>query len=46
VVRLPAGAKDSSFLQRIQTNAGSHPVSYSVDTGDSFLQPKPAELKG
>jgi hypothetical protein len=32
MVRIPAGARDFSFLQNVQTGSGFHPASCSMDT--------------
>ena len=34
-VQIPAGASNSSLLQKVQTDFGPHQVSYLVDTGRS-----------
>jgi hypothetical protein len=41
-VRFPAGAGNFSLHHRIQIDSGSHPASYPVGTGVSFLGGKAA----
>jgi hypothetical protein len=40
VVRCLAGARYISLLQSVQTDSGTHTVSYSVVSGASFLEGK------
>jgi hypothetical protein len=36
MIRIPAGTRDSSLLQTVQTGFGVHPASYSLGTGGLF----------
>jgi hypothetical protein len=41
-VRFPAGAGNFSLHHRVQNGCGTHPASYPMDTGGSFLGGKAA----
>jgi len=42
-VQIPAGTRNSSLLQNIQTGSGSHTASYSMGTKDSCHGDKAAK---
>jgi hypothetical protein len=43
-VRITVGARDFSLFHNVQTGCGAYPASYTVGTGDSFLDVKVTEV--
>jgi hypothetical protein len=39
-VRFPSGARDFSVPHSVYIGSGAHPASYTMGTGDSFLEVK------